>query len=85
LTKAQQNVLTEVGLEFEARSETDNPGFQALLKKQNDWTASEGMKTITFTGADRETWLDGAREAGWNEVLERSPEHGAKLKKLFTK
>ncbi len=85
LTTAQQNVLTEVGLEFEARSETDNPEFQALLKKQNDWTASEGMKTITFTGADRKAWLDDAREAGWNEVLERSPEHGAKLKKLFTK
>ncbi len=85
LTKAQQDVLTEVGLEFEAKSETDNPEFKALLKKQNDWTASEGMKTITFTGADRETWLAAAREAGWDEVLERSPEHGAKLKKLFTK
>ena len=85
LTKAQQDVLMEVGLEFEAKSETDSPEFQALLKKQNDWTASQGMKTITFTGADREKWLAAARKAGWDEVLKRSPEHGAKLKKLFTK
>jgi hypothetical protein len=25
-----------------------------------------------------------ASDAGWGEVLERSPDHGAALKKLFT-
>ena len=85
LTKAQQDLLSTIGLEYEGRSETTNAGFKALLKKQNDFTASKGMKTITFVGADREKWLTAAREVGWAEVLERSPVHGPKLKKLFTK
>ena len=56
-----------------------------MLKKQKEWTASKGMKTITFEGADREKWETAAREEGWAEVLERSPVHGPKLMKLFTK
>ncbi len=83
LTKAQQDLLTEVGLEFEARSEPNSAELKAALKKQKAWTASEGMQTITFAGADRDKWLSAAVEQGWKEVLERSPEHGPKLKKLF--
>jgi TRAP-type C4-dicarboxylate transport system substrate-binding protein len=85
LTKAQQDVITQIGSEFEAKSETSDPGFQALLKKQKDWTASEGMKTINFEGADRAKWLAAAKKAGWAEVLERSPGHEPALMKLFTK
>lgn len=85
LTPAQQQVLSSVVLAIEANAETTSPGFQAALKKQNDWTASKGMKTITFEGAERKAWLSAAKKAGWDEVLERSPEHGAALKKLFAK
>lgn len=85
LSKAQQDLLTEVGLKYESRSESDNPVFQAAPKKQNEWTAGKGLKVIEFTGADREKWLAAARKEGWAEVLERSPEHGPKLMKLFTK
>ena len=42
------------------------------------------MKVIAFEGADRKKWLDTARKEGWAEVLERSPEHGAELRRLFT-
>jgi hypothetical protein len=55
------------------------------MKKQKDWLASEGMEFITMEGADRAKWVAAASDAGWDEVLERSPEHGAALKKLFTK
>lgn len=85
LNDEQRAFLTEIGAEFEAKSESSEPAFQAALKKQKDWMASEGMQTITFEGADRKKWLTTAREAGWAEVIERSPEHGPKLKKLFTR
>ena len=85
LTTAQQDVITQVGLEFERKAETDSPGFQAMLKKQNAWTASKGMKVITFTGADRAKWLAGAKAAGWAQVKKRAPRDWRKLQQLFTK
>jgi TRAP-type C4-dicarboxylate transport system substrate-binding protein len=85
LTPEQQAVLNQVGLEFEARSEPDSKELTALLEKEKAWYASEGMKTIAFTGADAATWSKAAVDAGWAEVLERSPETGAKLRALFTK
>jgi len=85
LTKAQQDMLLKVGLEYESTSETTGPVFQASLKKTKDWMASEGMKTIEFKGSDRQKWVDAASEAGWAEVIERSPKHGPALKKLFTR
>ena len=85
LEKAQQDMLMKVGLEIEAKAETSTPEFQAALEKQHAWTAGEGMQTITFTGADAETWQSAAKKAGWDEVLERSPEHGQKLMDLFTR
>ncbi len=85
LTKEQQDVMTKVGLAFEEKAEPSSDGFKAALKKQNTWTASEGMKTIAMEGANRDKWLAGAAKAGWDEVIERSPEHGPKLKALFSK
>ena len=85
LSRAQKAVITKVGLAFEARAETSDPAFQAKLKKQKAWTASKGMKTITFTGADRKKWLAAANNAAWAEIIKRSPENGPRLKKLFTK
>lgn len=85
LDQAQQDLLSKVGQEFEARSEPNSDTLVAGLKKQKEWMASEGMETITFEGQDAEDWLAAANRAGWDEVLERSPEHGAALKKLFTK
>lgn len=85
LTTAQQDVITQVGLAFEAKAETDTPEFKAMMKKQTDWSIKNGMKIITFTGADREKWINAANNAGWAEVKKRSPRHWRKLKQLFTK
>ena len=85
LTKSQQKVLTEVGMEYEAKSSPTSEAFKARVEKQKAFTASKGMKTITFSGADKATWLNTAKSAAWKEVVERSPKHGPALKKLFTK
>lgn len=83
LDQAQKDLLTSVGLEFETNSEPSGPALAAALKKQKAWMASEGMETITFTGADKDAWLKAAEGEGWKEVIDRSPEHGPKLKALF--
>ncbi len=85
LSKAQQDLLTQIGMEFEARTETDNPAFKALLKAQNDKTLKQGLKPITFTGGEAEFFVKTAVEEGWKEVIDRSPVHGPALKKLFSK
>lgn len=83
LTQKQRHFLTKIGLEFEAKSEPGNEGLAKLLKSQNDLRAKAGMEIITFTGVNAEKWLNAAHQAAWNEVVERSPEHGPKLQKLF--
>lgn len=85
LPQAAKDLITKVGLEYEKKSEPMNPGFGKRLEKIDKWYAEKGIEILTFTGADREKWLKTAFDAGWKEVLDRSPKHGAKLKSLFTK
>ncbi len=81
LSAAQQDSLTKIGLSHEANAEE----WAERLAAQNTKTASQGLQTIEFTGADREKWLRTAKDAGWAAVIEKSPEHGSKLRKLFTR
>ncbi len=85
LTQEQKDLITRIVLEFEAKAEPSSAAFQARLAAQKKKTAEQGLTAITFTGADAEKWLSTARKAGWDEVIERSPENGPVLKKLFTR
>ena len=85
LSAAQKDVINKVVAEFEARSEPDSAELQAALKKQTEWTTSQGMQIIEFKGDERKYWLERAVDAAWTEVNNRSPKHGPKLQKLFSK
>ncbi len=82
-SEAARAAIGRIGLEFEVDAEQAGPAFQARYKKQIAWMAGEGMKTVAFTGAEGEKWSKTAQDAAWAQVLKRSPEHGAKLRKLF--
>ncbi len=81
LTNAQREVFTRVALAHEKeevkRVET--------LPERKEWLKKNGLEPIAFHGAAREKWLKTAADAAWAEVIEKSPEHGPKLRKLFTR
>jgi len=81
LTAKQREVFMKLALvqEKEASSIYGN------LKERAAWLKKKGLQPITFHGAEREKWLKTADDAAWQEVLDNSPKHGAKLRKLFTK
>ena len=85
LGDAQKAVINKVVMAAEAASEKSDPKFQARISSYRDMLIKKGMKMITFSPEDTKKWSDTAREAGWAELLKRSPEYGPKLKKLFTK
>ena len=44
-----------------------------------------GIQVIKFKGAEGEAFRAKAYEAGWAGVIKQSPEHGPKLRELFSK
>ena len=83
LGQEARDIVTAVVLEAEGRAEGTSENAKALDAKQRAWHAEGGMETITFSDADTRKWSDTAREVAWEEVDERSPEHGPKLRELF--
>jgi TRAP-type C4-dicarboxylate transport system substrate-binding protein len=81
LTAKQRQVIMKVALDQEAVAVEE----AKALPKQKAWLKKEGLQAITFQGADREKWLKTADDTAWAEVIERSPVHGPKLRKLFTR
>ena len=81
LTPEQRAILTKAGEEIEAAD--------AEVVKENEDEAEKqkkaGMQVINLTGAAGEDWRKKAYEAGWAGVIKQSPEHGPKLKELFSK
>lgn len=77
----QQKVIGDLVLDYEKRALEFRDKAKAAAAAQE----KKGIEPITFTGKDREKWLTAARDAGWAAVVERSPEHGPKLRELFTK
>ncbi len=81
LTAKQRDVFMKIALAFEVETKE----LPKTLPARKTWLKEKGLQAITFQGAAREKWLKTAADAGWQEVIDRSPKHGAKLRKLFTR
>ena len=47
--------------------------------------AQAGIEVIRFEGAQAQQYVDRAYEAGWAGVVKASPEHGPKMRELFSR
>jgi len=81
LSRAQQDLMTRVVIQYEKAAGKYVTDVAKAVVKQ----AKDGIETITFTGGDRTKWLKAAREAGWANIVKRSPMHGPKLRELYSK
>ena len=81
LSPAQRDFLTRQGLAFEGLNDFWKTYAQEEIKRQ----AQAGIQVIRFEGAQAKQYLDRAYETGWAGILKVSPEHGAKMRDLFSK
>ena len=81
LTDEQRAVLTRAGEALEANYADVAKENAAEAEKQK----AAGIQVIRLEGEAAETWRKKAYEAGWAGVVKQSPEHGPKLKELFSK
>jgi len=81
LSPTQRDFLTRQGLAFEGLNDFWKTYAQEEIKRQ----AQAGIQVIRFEGAQAKQYLDRAYEAGWAGILKVSPEHGAKMRNLFSR
>ncbi len=78
LNDKQKKVLNDAAVWLEGLdSEND-----ALIKSERDRQSKAGIAPIEFSAADAKAFLAKANDVGWASVIKRSPENGAKLRKL---
>ena len=78
---SQENKELLISAAKEAEHKTSEH-FAKLKQEERELIFSKGVEVIEFTGEDRKTYLDAAYKAGWEQVLSKSPELGAKYKKM---
>jgi TRAP-type C4-dicarboxylate transport system substrate-binding protein len=81
LTQAQRAYLTRQALDFEAQ----NTEWAKYNADEAQRQAKSGIQTIGFDAATSKQYLDKAYEVGWAAIIKASPEHGPKMKALFSK
>ena len=81
LTQAQRAYLTKQALAFEAQNEEWGKYNAEEAQRQ----AKAGIQTIRFDAATSRQYVDKAYEVGWASIIKVSPEHGPKMKALFSK
>lgn len=81
LTPAQRGYLAKQALAFEAQNEEWGKYNAEEAQRQ----AKAGIQSIRFDAATSQQYLDKAYEVGWASIIKASPEHGPKMKALFSK
>ena len=74
LRKAAEQGEQEAPAEFKVENEKD-------IKRQAD----TGIQVIKFDAPATAAWRKKAYDAGWEGIIKQSPEHGPKLRALFSK
>ncbi len=81
LTQAQRAYLTRQTLAFEAQNEE----WKRYNEQEAQRQAKAGIQTIRFDAATSKQYVDKAYEVGWASIITASPEHGPRLKALFSR
>ncbi|MEO8740894.1 MAG: TRAP transporter substrate-binding protein DctP [Casimicrobiaceae bacterium] len=81
LNDKQRALLQRISIEIEATN-ADNAAINAAEMKRQ---AAAGIKTITFEGKDRETWLNTARDSGWAYIKQVAPQQADELRRLLAR
>lgn len=82
LNDEQKAVLRKAADQGETEASSQ---FAAENVKDTERQAAAGIETITFDPVVAKGYYDKAYEAGWAGVIRQSPEHGPKLRELFSK
>ncbi|AMN43084.1 TRAP transporter substrate-binding protein DctP [Rhodoplanes sp. Z2-YC6860] len=78
LNDKQKKVLNDAALWLEGLDDEND----ALIKAERDKQAAAGISPIDLGAAAGKDFVAKANEVGWASVIKRSPENGAKLRKL---
>jgi TRAP-type C4-dicarboxylate transport system substrate-binding protein len=78
LSDAQRKVLDDAALWLEGLDRENDE----LIKSERDKQAKAGIAPIEFSAADSKAFLAKANDVGWQSVIKKSPENGAKLRQL---
>ena len=81
LTQAQRDFLTRQALALEGQNDFWKTYAQDEIKRQ----AQAGIQVIRFEGDQARQYVERAYETGWAGVLKASPEHGPKMRELFSR
>lgn len=82
LNDKQKAVLQKAAAQGEAEAASEFAKANADAVKRQ---AKAGIETIKFDAATSKQFYDKAYDVGWAGVIRQSPEHGAKLRKFFSK
>jgi len=81
LNDAQRAFLTKTAEWLEST----NVRNAELNKAEAGRQAAAGIRVINLTGAERDKWVNTAREAGWAQVEKVAPANAKRLRELLTK